>query len=180
MRALQLLQTHPPRCCHLTGLPDCSKLPLLMLLCGSLLGRSAADCASVVRRPCAKQARRGTNMPVDGGVRNNPLTITTHAPARKPKMMQQGPAWLHACVCPTSQEVRKWRSIFFFSGCRLARQLPSPAQAQGSKVRELPVQELAHILPSEHGVLLAEAACNRVATEEIGSSAACRTAHGGR
>ena len=119
-------------------------------------------------------------MPVDGGVRNNPLTITPHAPARKPNMMQQGPAWLHARVCATSQEVRKWRSIFFLSGCRLARQLPSPAQAQGSNVRDLSVQELAHILSSEPGVLLAGAACNRVAIEEIGSSAACCTAHGGR
>ena len=81
----------------------------------------------------AKQARRGTNMPVDGGVRNNPLTITPHAPARKPKMMQQGPVWLHVCVCPTSPEVRQWRSTFFLGVAGLRVSSPHLAQAQRSK-----------------------------------------------
>ena len=51
--ALQLLQTQHPICYDLPGPPDCSKLPLPMLLFDLLLERSAADCASVARRPCA-------------------------------------------------------------------------------------------------------------------------------
>ena len=68
----------------------------------------------------------------------------------------------------------------FFWCCPLARQLPSPAQAHGTNVRELDVQELAHTLPSEHAALLAGAAGMRVATEEIGPSAGCGTACGGQ
>ena len=119
-------------------------------------------------------------MPVDGGVRNNPLTITPHAPARKPKMMQQGPVWLHVCVCPTSPEVRQWRSTFFLGVAGLRVSSPRRRKRSDRKLPELPVQELAYILPREHGALLAGAARIRVATEAIGPTGGCRAARGGR
>ena len=119
-------------------------------------------------------------MPVDGGVRNNPLTITPHAPARKPKMMQQGPAWLHACVCPAFSEVRQWRSTFFLGVAGLRVSSPRRCKRSDRKLPELPVQELAYILPREHGALLAGAAGICVATEAIGPSGGCRTARSGR
>ena len=119
-------------------------------------------------------------MPVDGGVRNNPLTITPHAPARKPKMMQQGPAWLHACACPASPEVRQWRSTFFLGVAGLRVSSPRRCKRSDRKLPELPAQELAYILPREHGALLAGAAGICVATEAIGPSGGCRTARSGR
>ena len=84
------------------------------------------------------------------------------------------------CVCPISPEVRQWRSTFFLGVAGLRVSSPRRCKRSDRKLPELPVQELAYILPREHGALLAGAARIRVATEAIGPTGGCRAARGGR